>query len=360
LFVVIFHSVCTGYGLAFPDGPGSLAPVLAVVKRLWIGVPLFFVISGYCVTASADAARRRPNSGLKFFRRRFRRIYPPYWAWFTIAALLIWVTERLSPGFFGDIYIPNPRAFTHGQWFGNLTLTESWRWHLTGGVEAALLSPSWTLCYEEQFYALMGLVLLIARRHFFGALALLTGIVLVGVLVLPSLGFSTMGLFLDGKWFMFAAGVLAYYAINYAPQRALIWFSLPLGCALLWSLAKPELLLLPRVNEPNQSYFSAFLFAWLLILLHGRDRPLSQARLLRPLAFCGEMCYSLYLIHWPVVTLVSWAFSHLGLRNPWLIFLLGLFCCLSAAIATARLFHRLVERRFWNTGYAPTPKSVAT
>ncbi|HEV2393274.1 MAG TPA: acyltransferase [Verrucomicrobiae bacterium] len=352
LFVVIFHSVCTGYGLSFPDGPGPLGWVLAVVHRLWIGVPLFFVISGYCVTASADAARQRPSSGANFFRRRFRRIYPPYWAWLLITAAGVWFVESKHAGFFQNAFVPNPRGFTKWQWFGNLTLTESWRWHITRGVENELLSPSWTLCYEEQFYALVGLALLLARRFFFGALALLTLAVFAGLFVLPPLGVGTLGLFLDGQWLMFAAGAVVYYALNYAPARAMGWFCVPLGFGVLCAVAGPEHLLIARTNEPNQSYLCAFLFALALLGLRRWDTQLARARLVRPLLFCGEMCYSLYLIHWPVVTVVSWGFNRLGLRNPFAIFFLGVSCCLAVALGLGRLFYRLIERRFWNPGYS--------
>jgi peptidoglycan/LPS O-acetylase OafA/YrhL len=326
--------------------------VVEVVRRLWIGVPMFFVISGYCVTASADAARRRLNPAPMFFYRRFSRIYTPYWAWLALAGLGIWLVEFPHPHFFERAYVPNPQSFTLWQWLGNLSLTESWRWHLTGGTENMLLSPSWTLCYEEQFYALTGLALIAGRRFFFGCLAFITALVLAGLFALPQLGVNTLGLFLDGKWLMFASGALVYYALNCAPTRAIAWFSVPLGFGVLCAVAGPERLLLPRVNEPNQSYLCAFGFAFLLLGLYRWDRALAKARLVRPLIFCGEMCYSLYLIHWPVVTIVSYAFNRLGLSNPAAILLFGVLCCLAAAIGLARLFHILVERRFWNPAYS--------
>jgi peptidoglycan/LPS O-acetylase OafA/YrhL len=352
LAVVIFHSACGGYGLAFPDGPGGLRVVLEVLRRLWIGVPLFFVISGYCVTASADAARRRPKPGPLFFWRRFRRIYPPYWAWLGVAILGVAITEQIHPGFFAQIFVPNPIGFTKWQWFGNLTLTETWRWHLTGGVESELLAPSWTLCYEEQFYALVGLTLICAPRFLFGVLNLLTAVIIAGMFLFPMWGFGTMGLFLDGKWLMFAAGMLVYYALNYVPARAVGWFALPLGFGLLCAFASPAQLLVARINEPNQSYFCAFGFALLLLLLRRWDAVLAGAKILRPLFVCGRMSYSLYLIHWPVVTVGALAFNRLGLRNPAAILFLGVSCCLTIAISLAWLFHKQLERRFWNPAFA--------
>jgi peptidoglycan/LPS O-acetylase OafA/YrhL len=351
LLVVVFHSVCAGYGLSFPDGPGALSPLLEVVKRFWVGVPLFFVISGYCVTASADAARCRGNPGVRFFYRRFHRIFPPYWIWLGSMAVGVWVTESLRPGFFGDAHVPNPAGFGAWQWLGNLTLTETWRWHLTHGVESTLLSQSWTLCYEEQFYAVVGLALVLCRSWFFAALAAISGVVLAGAWLLPEWGFSPAGLFLDGKWLMFAAGALVYYAVNYARAIRPVWFCAPLIGGLLWGAAPPGQLMLARINEPNQTYFFAFAFALLLLWLHSHDAAISRHRVLRPLFYCGQMCYSLYLVHWPALIAVSWAVNRMELRNPLLVFLLGVLGGLAFALGLARLFHRLVERRFWNPAY---------
>lgn len=352
--VVIYHSLFTGYGLYFPHGAGLLEGLFPVLHRFWMGVPLFFVISGYCIAASADAARDRRLGAPDFFWRRFRRIYPVYWAWLLPVALGVWVGERLAPGFFEGAFIPCPGNFGLWQWVGNATLTETWRWHVTGGMEKFLLSPAWTLCYEEQFYAVVGVTLLLARRYFFAVLAGVTLVVAAGLFVWPTLGINTMGVFLDGRWLMFAAGVLVYYTLNHATSRFRPWAFAVLGFGVLCAVAAPHHLLRNEVNEPNQSYLCAFLFAVLLIPLHGWDDALAKASWLRPLTFCGEMCYSLYLIHWPVVTVVSWAVNQLGLKHPFAVFFLGLFCCLTVSITLARIFHWTVERRFWN----PPPKDA--
>lgn len=349
LFIVIYHSIYTGYGLAFDDHGGFWAALFHVCQRLWIGVPLFFVISGYCVTASADALRRREKPGAQFFWRRFRRIYPPYWIWLGLAVLGVWFTERfISSGFFAPTQVPPPGALTARQWAGNLTLTHTWSWHLTGGVECAYLSPSWSLCYEEQFYAIVGLTLILARRFFFSALTLITALVLASVIFLPAFGVSTEGLFYDGYWLMFAAGILVYYVLNYAARRTLVWFCIPVILGGLYAAAEPQRLLKPVVGEPGQTYLAAFLFTLGIIGLHRWDQSLSRSRWLQPLVYCGEMCYSLYLVHWPTVSVVSWLFNHLGIRNPAAVFCLGLPLCVAVAVALARVFHVLIERRFLN------------
>jgi peptidoglycan/LPS O-acetylase OafA/YrhL len=354
--VIVYHSIFTGYARAIPESDGFAAAVFAVLQRSWIGVPLFFVISGYCVIASADAARRRRHPGATFFWRRFRRIYPPYWVWFGLVVTAVFVVEgAFAPGFFAPAHVPGPQSLTFGQWFGNVTLTETWRWHVTGGVERWILSPAWTLCYEEQFYAVVGLVLLAAPRYFFGTFVWVSIFVGVGLFAFPSLGIRTEGLFLDGQWLMFAAGLLAYYALNYASARGRFWSCVALGFGVLCAVAEPRLLLRPRVGEPNLSFLAAFVFALFIIMAKRWDGFLTSARCLRPLRFCGVMCYSLYLVHWPVVTVVGHLFDVLGVKHPAAVLGVTVPACVAVAVSVAWLFHVLVERRFMNAPYRPAP-----
>lgn len=359
LMVVIFHSIFNGYERAFQANAGNAAWILSVLNRFWIGVPIFFVISGYCIIASADAIRARPRAGRTFFWRRFRRIYPAYWCWLAAAVAAVWVTETfLHPGFFETTppgSIPSPQRLTWWQWFGNLTLTETWRWNYFGKTEAEFLGPSWTLCYEEQFYAVIGLTLLFAPRFLFAVPVFVTFVVIGGFFLFPWLGFNTWGLFLDGKWLMFAAGILVYYLVHYASPRQGAWLSLPLAVALLATLETPSRLLLPRINDLTQSCFVAFAFAGLLLYLHRWDDKLQRARLLRPLKYCGERCYSLYLVHWPVVMVVGRAFDLLGMQSFAAALFISLPVCLAVSIGSASLFHLLVERRFMNRGFRREP-----
>jgi peptidoglycan/LPS O-acetylase OafA/YrhL len=101
-----------------------------IFHRFGAGVPIFFVISGYCIAATADSTRRRSKRiTFDYFKRRLRRIIPPYWAMIAIAIALSVVVEMaghanlltLSPTVGA---IPRPASLTLTQWLGNLTLTE--------------------------------------------------------------------------------------------------------------------------------------------------------------------------------------------------------------------------------------------
>ena len=77
---------------------------------------------------------------IEFAKRRFWRIYPPYWTAIALSAVVILALNSRWPGLFHDgiFTVPNPDGMTRWEWLGNLTLTESWRHCVFGGHAATL------------------------------------------------------------------------------------------------------------------------------------------------------------------------------------------------------------------------------
>src|SRR5216683_2392133 len=76
VMIVLFHASI--YLVASETLQSRVANfVVWAIHGLGWGVPIFFVISGYCIAATVDSSRRKANPVRKFFVRRFRRIYPP-------------------------------------------------------------------------------------------------------------------------------------------------------------------------------------------------------------------------------------------------------------------------------------------
>lgn len=96
LFVVLAHSGTQAEVPPAGSNHGLVYWTYAALARGWVGVPIFFVISGYCVTAAADSTRLREHRLQSFFYRRFRRIYPPYWVW--LAIVVDMVEQFISSG----------------------------------------------------------------------------------------------------------------------------------------------------------------------------------------------------------------------------------------------------------------------
>lgn len=349
--VVMFHSTRDAY----PDydwATGDLhSLVLSLLQRGWIGVPMFFVISGYCIAASARAASKRGKSARTFFIRRFRRIYPPLWAALAATAVLVCILPNVLSA--GTEAIPRPSKLTLGQWLGNLSLTETWRSHCVGGRRGFLLQVAWTLCFEEQFYLLVGLTLWLMPKRLFAGVALITLFTLIMRHVAQRTLINIDGFFFDGQWLLFAAGVLVYYSINEFPSRrrhamAVLFAACCLSVSFPFDLFGFD-------SHHSTGHFNrgsvlyGYGFALILLFLHPYDARIVGSAYLKPLKFCGMICYSLYLVHWPVSKAITRTLYETGFVGGFTSLVATVAACCLASVSVGWLFHCVVERRFLNT-----------
>jgi peptidoglycan/LPS O-acetylase OafA/YrhL len=321
-----------------------------------VGVPIFFVVSGYCIAATAESVRRGRVSPARYFLRRFRRIFPPFWAVLALTAGLAAAAAACGrPTLVSDERdpIPHPASLTACQWLGNITLTETWRVRLTPDPYQLQFGPAWTLCYEEQFYAVCGLLLVIAPRRFYAGAAAVT-LSTLAVVAYHRLRPDTAveGFFFDGRWLLFASGVFVFYRVSRGTAAGARWVVPVLVSAVLAVLVL-RYGVLPRAGTWSQrdrafEYLVGFAFALLLALAHPWDGALVALRAVRPFLFCGQMCYSLYLVHWPVTKLLSHVLELAGVRGAWPTLLVTIPACLTVSVVLARGFYWAVERRFLN------------
>lgn len=296
----------------------------------WWGVPVFFAISGYCVTAAAD----RSSDVLTYFSRRMRRIYPPYLI-STFLIVLLWFL-------LGDFWsrqpnpIASPASFGFWEWLGNLTLSSVWLSRLLNEHIPFLNAIAWTLCYEEAYYLIVGLVLAIAgSRWLFVGISVITGV----FFLLPYFGINTSSTPADRFWNGFAAGVAAYFIVK---ERS-FWIRFLYTVTLV---AATIILLTRMSNNVEAGGAIGAVFACILVVLHPFDSTLSSIRILWPLQWCGQRCYSIYLVHWPVCKLLATLFHDFGWDEYaafWPV------ATIPASLLIGNLFYHLVERRFLNS-----------
>ena len=353
LAVVIYHATMQVVPVVTPGDTRIARLGYALVQAtgiLWVGVPMFFVISGYCIFATLEKSVFRGDSIGTYFLRRFRRIYPPYWIALAICVATIEIFEMLlSPGLFikGIFTVAQPLTLDASQWIGNLTLTESWREHALGSSTSFILPHVWTLCYEEQFYAVAGVILLVAGKRLYLAATLVSMVVAATMVLSKKFGVSMEGTFLDGRWLLFAAGILVFYAVNHATPRKRTFVCVVLAIAGFVMLATGSV---PWEFHLNRSVerFTAVVFALALILLHRFDLRICTRRWLAPLFACGSMCYSLYLTHALVTKGISHGMYRAGVTGAWETLLIAVPLSLAVSAAIGWTFYRTVERRFLN------------
>ena len=123
--------------------PGPLEyPVAILMHAGWIGVQLFFVLSGFLITGALLESRRADNYFKVFFARRVLRIFPLYYA--VLISVLV-----LAPILF---QVPEVLRTTrqHQVWLWTFLSN----WTLPFGLGVAAFGPFWSLAVEEQFYLL--------------------------------------------------------------------------------------------------------------------------------------------------------------------------------------------------------------
>ena len=122
---------------------------VAGLDRGWIGVQLFFVLSGFLITGILLDARDAPNYYRSFFLRRVLRIFPLYYATLLVLYVLLPALGLLPASFKRDPIV----ELSHWAYFSN----SYGPFHQGGGPEAA--GHFWSLAVEEQFYLLWPFVI---------------------------------------------------------------------------------------------------------------------------------------------------------------------------------------------------------
>jgi peptidoglycan/LPS O-acetylase OafA/YrhL len=354
IWVVTRHSAAT-----FAAGTNARfahEPLYFVALRGQLGVMLFFVISGYCIMAAAYAALINGKPVQRYAYERFRRIYPPYLAALVITVLTVVLANYASAHhWIGSINHPRWIGSSFTYWAGNLFLLQS-----ELNVEPAN-GVFWSLCYEVAFYAVVGVMLwvakLVAARHGAGAatLTLLMGVTITTSLSLLSLIATGSAVFPFDLWHMFSLGSILFFLVEAGPgtvsgySRRFRWIVNSVAVFVL-ALIAVYVALHPNDDtdtaDPHSRIRSAatMLFFLLLMALRPFDQRLGRSRWMRPLLWLGACSYSIYLIHTVVLPFASVITRKAGLDGN--LYWISFWIQVGAAILFGRLFYYLIERHF--------------
>lgn len=294
LAVTYFHlSGSSGLTDAAIKNSGSLG---------WLGVEIFFAISGFVIPYSLRRGGYRASDLLFYFGRRLVRLDPPY-----IASILLGIAVGVV-GIGATYQWPTPsQLFMH---LGYLTVfTDQW------------LNPVyWTLAVEVQYYIFVGLAFpLLTHPKNWVAIGVLVGLSGFAALI-PSTGFLP-------HWAgLFAMGVIVFRRMSHLMgpltfSLAIAGFAVEVGLVVGWLEALAGL-------------------ATCLFISTVRIR--TEHRWLAPFVLLGAISYSLYLVHWDIgrtVVSITRKLPFVGSFEP-----LRLCIGLLASLLAAFLFYRVVEK----------------
>ncbi|HEY6014971.1 MAG TPA: acyltransferase, partial [Candidatus Limnocylindrales bacterium] len=315
---------------------------LPVAGGGFTGVDVFFVVSGFLITGlllREHAQTGRIDLG-RFYSRRMRRILPA-------ALVTVAVTVLLAAVFLAPLQVPGiaQDGAASALSIGNIRFAVQ----STDYFAETDVSPFrhfWSLGVEEQFYLVWPGLLIVALGSLRSRLRV--GILMVGLLA-ASLAFAVWLTDVIEPWAFYSlpsrvwqlalGGLLATMLAG--GRQLPRWVAAPIGWAGLGLLAAAFAVIDPASPYPGLWALLPAGGAAALIVAGGRGLGTAQLLGWRPLRFIGRISYSLYLWHWPILTLPALALGQeLSLEVR-----LGLA---AASIAVGAVSWRLIEEPFWH------------
>lgn len=323
------------------DGLRAVAVLAVILHHAWpnwfvsgfIGVDIFFVISGYLITLIILKQLEAGKFSIAdFYVRRVRRIFPALVLVLFTTLLFGWVV--LLHGEFRQI---GKHIAAGGGFVANLVFWSEAGYFDSSGTSKPLLHL-WSLGVEEQFYLLWPLILWLAfsrRRNFLLIMSIIFCLSMaINVMTVESNPTAAFYSPVTRFWELMAGGIAAYLQLHHAAWsqrwRTVASIGGPALLVLGFSLIKPDVFfpgwwaLLPAGGT-------------FLIIMADTGQVFNRYLLSNKAAVgIGLISYPLYLWHWPLLS-----YSHIiyGEKTPFQI----KFALIAAAFILAYLTYRLIE-----------------
>jgi exopolysaccharide production protein ExoZ len=249
--------------------------VLACHQWSWelgqAGVDLFFVVSGFVITYSAERFYTRRSAWKEFIRHRIARVVPLYWL--VTAAVL------------GHAVLTHPSLESAGFSAGQVAASFAFfPWPSPTGAMLPVVPLGWSLNFEMFFYALFACALMLPRA---AAVAAVSGLILAGVALNATVGLPTRALAYAFQpimlEFVFGMTIALFYRRG-VQMPSWARAALALGGLCVLALAPPGLERTVVWGLPAAAIVAAAVL--------GPD-----IRRIPPLSLLGDASYSIYLCH---------------------------------------------------------------
>jgi peptidoglycan/LPS O-acetylase OafA/YrhL len=352
------------------DGLRAIAVTTVILFHLtpgvlpggYLGVDIFFVISGFLITTLLlrERAERGRIAFRAFWTRRARRLLP---------ALALVVLAACTTAFFlgGDVLVSIGRQVLGAATFSYNWLAIASESSYFDSTTPELFRNLWSLAVEEQFYLVWPfiIVLLVLFKRIGWRIALISLLALGSIAAMAALtlaGADPTRVYYGTDTHSFGLSIgalLAVVALNWSPRRlewrrstarALPVFGLAAVAGLLalaWFLVEDSVLVF-RGGLVLVAVLTAVAIAGAVVPGSFLGRVLD----IPPLRVIGERSYGLYLWHWPVFILISAAWPEL---DPWLIG--GSAVAVTAVLAS--LSYHFVEQPIRRQGFGSAARSWA-
>ena len=279
------------------DGLRAVAVAAVILNHLdhrlmqggYLGVDVFFVISGFVITRSLRRAETDHLGTLlaDFFARRCRRLVPALALCATLSGLAAWAIDP-SPA------VSLNTGLTALAGMSNLFLLWTAQDYFAPATALNLFTQTWSLGVEEQFYILFPLLVWASglsrgTARFFILCLGVSFLSLLAMMLLPGKTGGAAYFLMFGRLWELGCGCMAALAGPKLTRHrpAIAWLSIGSMLAVMAAPFPPNVLSALLIVPPSVS-----------LILSGGTAMLAWP----PISGLGRMSYSLYLWHWPVVS----------------------------------------------------------
>lgn len=295
-------------------------------KYGFVGVDVFFVVSGFVIWVSTEK-RNRYTDITQFYLRRFSRIYMSYWPWFILMAGILLILREKNAADYSLI--------------SNFFLVRTY--------SPSVLPISWTLTFEVMFYIGFGLTFLFNRK-------IAATIVVAWGLASVLKSFNTTSILLNPLIFEFSLGVMLganRHIICKVPNIVLAAF-IVIFVYLGVSFASSNDLWLRALT------FGIASFLVVAMAISLEQNGISAHNIWKPL---GDASYAMYLSHYVLLTLMLTYWSKLK-SYPELTFFVLTFATLLISLLQSKYYDKplmsLFKRQSTLRTQAPSVGGVGT
>lgn len=345
------------------DGLRGFATILVILHHYfsslslfnfgWIGIELFFVLSGFLISARLIPFLNEKKLVVNFYWNRFLRIVPLYFLFLTI--------------FFGSWFLftssqsQQDGMFYKKHYWQFFLFIQNWAYIIDFSQSNNHLQHLWSLAVEEQIYLIYP-ILVVAFFRKTNFLYVVLSLIIIIVITRLCFYYFTKD-FLDFKYIYwntffradsFFCGVAAYLAFtNYKQLRltptlfgiAIILLCVGLGITQTFDKSHPFFSTVGRT-------LLAISFSYLMLkCIEERKNHFSRFFSTRFLIFTGKISYGIFIFHWPILitgfAIINKILAATGTQISQLnILLINIFCSAAITVLLSYASYRYFESRF--------------